>query len=399
MLAVDFKEGKKLLAQAPRFQENAAFLQNVLEAGRRHKVRNPDKLRDVYGKLIYLLMDAQNPDIARRLGFSLKSEMKTCLGLLAARNARAFLADPLLPTATGQVVESRCRDREHLAAELALKTAAGVRLSTKYTQPAGPLLPGEVELIVASLSDYHSYLESNRGPVDAMLGYLNDRFDPQDPGDYPLAIRAGTQGACLTHPHESQFHFARQSLTLWREIMHNMFKLWSLAESDLTDPDNYYRLRNTGQGLQRMQSSTRLAHAMAEIVGKVQREIGGWIGLSVVHLGDRDVPNGLVFIDKYNQVSRILAPIVTCLKRLESAVADSDLTRFMDSAFGGAREAQMSILSDFFKHGFDGSGDDGGSCVDGRLTSCWNWCSLLPKKDYYALFLMTGFLGFDGSFD
>ena len=44
-------------------------------------------------------------------------------------------------------------------------------------------------------------------------------------------------------------------------------------------------------------------------------------------------------------------------------------------------------------------GDDGGSCIDGRLTSCWNWCSKVEKKGYFNLFLLTGFVGFDGSFD
>ena len=51
---------------------------------------------------------------------------------------------------------------------------------------------------------------------------------------------------------------------------------------------------------------------------------------------------------------------------------------------------QLSII--FYIH----IGDDGGSCIDGRLTSAWNWCSKLHKKPYYYVFMFTGFQGFDG---
>ncbi len=56
--------------------------------------------------------------------------------------------------------------------------------------------------------------------------------------------------------------------------------------------------------MNRVQSSPKIAHAMHSILSKVQAEEGSWVCLSVVHLGNSDVPNALVFIDKYIQVSR-----------------------------------------------------------------------------------------------
>ena len=64
----------------------------------------------------------------------------------------------------------------------------------------------------------------------------------------------------------------------------------------------------------------------------------------------------LIFIDKYTQVARILAPIVQCMDQLPHLVEDNAFHRYVSQEWGSISGLRLQILSDFFKHGFDGSG-------------------------------------------
>lgn len=54
VLSADYKQGQELF-QDRDFAANEDFYQQLFELGRRHKIMNPDKMRSIYGKLIYLL--------------------------------------------------------------------------------------------------------------------------------------------------------------------------------------------------------------------------------------------------------------------------------------------------------------------------------------------------------
>jgi len=406
------------------FAENAHFFSAVFEVGRRYKILSPDKLRGTYGKLIHMLQDSVKDDVARAVGFECVVPVKSVATLVAMKQrGQELLNDPLLTTATGEIYESG-KTRAEVQAEVRDKSEALRELKEKYAEKAvagapapkaagdlGELLRGKtseaavmteenVETIIASISDHLSFQRFNREPCERMITFLKTYFNPNDDRGWSLEINRGRGGSCLSHGHKTQFTFVLQSLMLWREIMGSMFALWQCTEDDLLDPSLRYRLCDTGQGLNRLQSAPRVSRMMQHILHKVQSEVGSWVGLSVVHLGDRDVPNALVFIDKYTQVPQILAPIVACLDKLPEVYESSRATReLIDKEFNNLDTLRMLILQDFFRHGFDGSGDDGGSCVDGRLTSCWNWCSKVEKKKYFPALLLTGFTGFDGGFD
>ena len=301
-----------------------------------------------------------------------------------------------------QILATKGKSRSEIQQQIKRKEKAVKYIKEKYANHN--LDAEDIHLCLYSICDNNSFLNSNRLPVDKMIDYLREYFNPTSiKTGYSLAIVSGEDGARLSHSHERQYYFALQSLTLWRDILDDMFRLWSLAEEDLLSSTIQYSLKDTGQGQQRVQQSPKTYRAMQALLQRVQASVDTWIGSSMIHLGDHNVPNALNFIDKYTQVPRILGPIVVCLENLEKMVdADENLESFIDKSFGGLETLKRDILYDFFKSAFDGSGAsnfyDAGSCIDGRLTSAWNWCQSLPDKEFYCIFKLTGFTGFDGDF-
>ncbi|KAJ7368778.1 hypothetical protein DFH08DRAFT_33007 [Mycena albidolilacea] len=397
LLSADYKRGQELFTDRD-FAANADFYQTIFEL-RRHKIMNPDKMRTTYGKLIYLLQDSQTPEVQELLGFSCVRPIKTVNALLETHDALDLLRDDLITVATKEIY-AEGRPRRDIQKDIKSKERAIETLATRYARKG--LSQDDVRTCLYSIGDNHAFLRTNRDPCERMILYLKQYFHPTDAKDLKtsLAIRSGKNGARLSHDHAKQYAYVIQSLTLWREILHDMFHLWSLAEADLLSENVPYRLRDTGQGLNRVQAAPKTSRMMHQILNKAQRSVGQWIGSSVIHMGDHNVPNSLLFIDKYSQIYRILLPICNTLSQIDGLAAKPAIRSYIDDEFGSPDNLRREILCDFFRHGFDGSGADNymdaGSCIDGRLTSAWNWCSTLEKKRYFHVFLLSGFTGFDG---
>ena len=99
--------------------------------------------------------------------------------------------------------------------------------------------------------------------LQRMLGYLESNYRPDGAlnAETTLSIAAGRNGARLTHGHATQYAYVRQSLLLWRTILRDFYAMWQKAEDDFLDADRPARLCDTGQGLNRVQASPRVARA------------------------------------------------------------------------------------------------------------------------------------------
>eukprot|EP01091_Cochliopodium_minus_P017413 TRINITY_DN6814_c0_g1_i1.p1 TRINITY_DN6814_c0_g1~~TRINITY_DN6814_c0_g1_i1.p1 ORF type:complete len:608 (-),score=198.84 TRINITY_DN6814_c0_g1_i1:66-1844(-) len=401
-ICVDYKMGQELVINR-NLKENSTFYQNVFELGRRHKVLNPEKMRSQYGKILYYLQDSMSPQIKNLLEFACKGEMVTVYRFLQERGAEKMLEDELVEVATRAISEwdgpgSQKKDRYQIRQEVKDKEYAVKKLAKRYSN--SKIDEEEIKWCLYSIGDNNSFLLFNTKPIEYMIFFLKKFFSPNNVEEgYSLEIYGGEGGSRLTHSHDRQFNYALQSLTLWRDISNDMFKLWCLADDDMLSSQNKYNLNDTGQGYHRIQNCPLVSKAMRNVLYNAQQKVKDWIGSSVIHLGDNNVPNALMFIDKYTQVSKILNPIVIVVQRIDELVKDEGLSFYIENTFGGPEKLKKDILMDFFKSAFDGSGGENffesGSCIDGRLTSAWNWCSKLSEKFYYPIFKLTGFLGFN----
>ena len=404
-------------------KDNAAFFQTLFEIGRRNKVLNPNSMRTTYGKLLYLCQDAQNPTVAKSLQMSVHKDLVLVGRYLKEFDCEDLLYDARLPGATRYISDKTNQgekiSREEIQAAVSDKNTLVDALVEEYFKKS-KLSEANIRRSIESISDAIAYVQANLEPVQAMLTFLEDNFDPNKKQEgFSLELNGNKRfssgnysrygfsafssdssgGPTLSHSHSTQYTFVWQSLQLWCKVQRNMHKLWVCADEDLLSTCSSYHLYNTGQGLNRVQSCPKVGKVMRSLLSQTQQEAGApWVGLSVVHLGDRDVPNALVFIDKYTQIPRFLHPLVTFLQSIPEMATDPILGAYIQKTFGSTQALKLTVLCDYFKHGFDGSGDDGGSCIDGRLTSSWNWTSRIAKKPYYHAFMLSGFQGFDGDF-
>ena len=205
------------------FGENAAFFQMCFEIGRRYKILNPERMRDTYGKLIYLLMDSQKPEVSDLLDFECVTNVRTVFETLKLhKGSIGLLEDPLLKVAVGTIAtDGKSRhaiDKEIRAKNAAVKTLAQKYSTVKNTR-SGTFFRGvgysfglysrssyerddedkraigqdgltedDVEQCIYSLGDHQTYLQFNRDPVCKMIYYLEKYFSEDAPDDDGLSL-------------------------------------------------------------------------------------------------------------------------------------------------------------------------------------------------------------------
>ena len=152
------------------------------------------------------------------LEFKCVRPLRTVYSLLEEKGGLALLDDPLVRVATAEI-DGRGRHRADVQRDIKAKERARAALARRYASSTLP--EDDVLRCLYSIADNEAFLAFSRDPIDRMLARLDAQFAPSAGGGTTpgtsLAISGGLGGARLTHSHERQYHYVRQSLALWRE--------------------------------------------------------------------------------------------------------------------------------------------------------------------------------------
>ncbi|KAJ2332281.1 hypothetical protein GGH92_008973, partial [Coemansia sp. RSA 2673] len=188
VLASDYKVGQTLFEDR-QFEDNEDFYQKIFEIGRRHKIMNPEKMRN-------------DSDVKAMLNFSLVTPIKTVYSVLESLGVLYILEDEMVAVATKEII-ALGKSRAQIQLEVKQKERAIEYLCKAYA--TGDCPAEVIRQCLYSIGDNHAYLRFNRDPCDRMIDYLTACFTPQraENNQLSLAILHGQNGARLSHSHES----------------------------------------------------------------------------------------------------------------------------------------------------------------------------------------------------
>ena len=138
---------------------------------------NPTKMRDTYGKLMFILMDTESEAVKSELNIDLVKNILTVSSYLSAKQGLDLLLDPLLETATAVLDQDSysSKTREELDNISKNKSSAIKELCVKFKSEL--LTEDDIKRVLDSISDNNSYLSFNVKPVEKLIFHLKNNFD------------------------------------------------------------------------------------------------------------------------------------------------------------------------------------------------------------------------------
>ena len=174
MMSNNLSKGESILRNKT-LDDNLPLFRDLFEIGRRYKIMNPTKMRNTYGKMMYLLMDTKSYQFELK-DLNFVKDILTVPRFLSEKRCPAMAEDPLLARAAGVelgvtsvggldgVVKKQGKqggegDTDSERQKSKSRAEAKQLLEAKYATEL--LRPEDIDRVVQSVMDNQAYLEFN----------------------------------------------------------------------------------------------------------------------------------------------------------------------------------------------------------------------------------------------